>query len=254
MLALLLGVLAAAIIGVGIDMNHPPIDRPKNEFQLPMNQVGGGVTPQAVKMKPLSDFKYEHIVRQAYDYSCGSAALTTVLRFHLGMDVTEQQAMEGMLANGEREKIIARRGFSLLDMKRYVATLGSVSAGFRAEMSDLERLEEPAIVPIDWAGFKHFVVFRGIRNGRVLLADPSAGHIAFSVDDFAKLWDRNTLFVIYPSKTQPTIASSLKLTDHELGLIDPDLVREDSAIKADDHSPGLQQAVDRGLGILTRKQ
>jgi predicted double-glycine peptidase len=252
MLMIFLGVLAAAIIGMGVDQLHPPVDRPKNEFQLPMKTVGGGVTPEAVSMKPLSDFKYEHIVRQAYDYSCGSAALTTILRFHLGIDVTEQQVMEGMLEHGEKDKIIQRRGFSLLDMKRYVASLGSVGAGFRAEVSDLQKLEEPAIVPIDYAGSKHFVVFRGIRNGRVLLADPSAGHIAFSVDDFAKLWDRNTLFVIYPSKTHPAVASSLKLSDHELGLIDPDLVRTDAAIQADDRSVGLNQAVERGLGVLTR--
>jgi predicted double-glycine peptidase len=252
MLMIFLGVLAVAIIGFGVNENHPPVDRPKNEYALPMKQVGGGVSPQAVAMKPLSDFKFDHIVKQAYDYSCGSAALTTILRFHLGIDVTEQQVMEGMLAHGERDKIIQRRGFSLLDMKRYVATLGSVGAGFRAEMSDLEKLEEPAIVPIDYAGSKHFVVFRGIRHGRVLLADPSAGHIAFSVEDFAKLWDRNTLFVIYPSTTHPAVASSLRLTDHELGLIDPDLVRTDEALRMDDRSVGLDQAVDHGLGMITR--
>ncbi len=254
MLLLFLGVVAAAIIGFGVETNHPPVDRPQTEFQLPMEKVGGGVTPAAVAIKPNSEFKFEHIVRQAYDYSCGSAALTTLLRYHLGLDVTEQQAMEGMLANGERDKIIARRGFSLLDMKRYVATLGSVGAGFRAEMSDLEKLEEPAIVPIDYAGFKHFVVFRGIRNGRVLLADPSAGHIAFSTADFAKLWDRNTLFVIYPSTTKPLVTSSLKLTDHEMGMIDPDQVRDDTALAHADNHPGLDQAVDRGIGILTRRQ
>jgi len=254
MIMLFLGVLAAAIIGFGVDKVHPPVDRPKTEFQLPMNTVSPSLAPEAYTVRPLSEFKYEHIVRQAYDYSCGSAALTTILRFHLGLDVSEQQAMEGMLANGERDKIIARRGFSLLDMKRYVATLGSVGAGFRAEMSDLRKLEEPAIVPIQYAGFKHFVVFRGIRGERVYIADPSIGHIAFSVDDFAKLWDNGTLFVIYPSKTHPVVDSALKLTDHELGTIDSDQFRDDIATRMNDHTPGLNQAVERGLGTLTRHQ
>jgi len=254
MLMILLGVLAAAIIGAGVDAVHPPLDRPATEFALNMNKVGGGLSPQKATIRPLSELKYEHIVRQAYDYSCGSAALTTILRFHLGLDITEQQAMDGMMTNGERDKIIARRGFSLLDMKRYVATLGSNSQGFRAEMADLVKLEEPAIVPIDYAGSKHFVVFRGVQNGRVLLADPSAGHIAFSLDDFAKLWDRNTLFVIYPSKTKPAVESSLKLTDRELGMIDTDLVREDAALGPADNRAALVRAAETGLGYMFRRQ
>ena len=59
-----------------------------------------------------------------YDFSCGSGALVTVINSYLGLNVTEQAAMEGMMAHGEKEKIIERRGFSMLDMKRYVLTLG----------------------------------------------------------------------------------------------------------------------------------
>lgn len=32
--------------------------------------------------------------------------------------------MEGLLRYGEADKIVQRRGFSLLDMKRYAAALG----------------------------------------------------------------------------------------------------------------------------------
>ena len=98
-----------------------------------MAAVGGGVAPQPVTIRPYSEFKFENIVHQAYDYSCGSAALVTVINNYLGILVTEQQAMEGMLAHGEREKIIERRGFSLLDMKRYVASLGATGAGYRGD-------------------------------------------------------------------------------------------------------------------------
>jgi predicted double-glycine peptidase len=51
-------------------------------------------------------------------------------------------------------------------------------------------------VPIDYAGSKHFVVLRGIRDGVVYIADPSAGNIVFSVEEFARWWDKNTLFII----------------------------------------------------------
>jgi hypothetical protein len=121
-------------------------------------------------------------------------------------------------------------------------------------MNDLAQLKSPGIVPIDYAGFKHFVVFRGVRDGRVFLADPSAGHIVFSVEEFAKLWDRNTLFVLYPPKDKTTLAR-LSLSDRELGVIDGDLVRPEAVLPQLDRIDALQRAVQSGLGIFTlRKQ
>jgi predicted double-glycine peptidase len=245
---LFLGPLATAISGAGLVSQVPPADRPVDQFELPMGAVGGGAVPEPARIRPYAEFKFEHIVRQAYDYSCGSAALTTVLRYHLGYEVNEQQAMEGMLAHGERDKIVERRGFSLLDMKRYAATLGSDSAGFKAETADLRQLTQPAIVPIDYAGFKHFVVLRGVRDEKVYLADPSAGHIVFSVSEFEALWDRNTLFLIYPNKLKPPVPSQLALTDRELGVIDTDLVRDPSRLLAPDRKDALERAVQQGLG------
>ena len=255
MLLILLGVVAAAIIGAGVGSRATPLNRPPLDYEINVAKMNatGGVSPESVQVFPNEYFKYRHIVHQAYDYSCGSAALTTVLQFHLGLAVTEQDAMKGMLEHGEQEKIIARRGFSLLDMKRYVATLGSDSGGFRGDMSDLAKLDQPAIVPIDYAGFKHFVVVKGIRDGKVFIADPSAGNIAFSAQEFAGLWDKGTLFVIYPSRTHAAVQSSLALTDKELGVISPDLVREDIALRPVDNRDALEHAVQSGLGTLTFK-
>jgi uncharacterized protein len=254
MLLILLGVVAAAILGAGVVSRHEPLNHPPLEYELNVAKMNGGLAPEPVQVFPNQYFKYRHIVHQAFDYSCGSAALTTVLEYHLGLAVTEKDAMEGMLAHGESDKIIARRGFSLLDMKRYVATLGSDSAGFRGDINDLATLGQPAIVPIDYAGFKHFVVVKGIRDGKVYIADPSAGNIAFSVAEFSGLWDKGTLFVIYPSKTRPAVQSSLSLTDQELGVISPDLVREDVALRPADNRDALERAVQSGLGTLQFKR
>ena len=86
-----------------------------------------------VRVEPLVEQKFRNIVRQAYDYSCGSAALTTVLNFYLGRTLSERQVMEGLLHYGESERIVERRAFSMLDMKRLVTALGYPSGGFRAQ-------------------------------------------------------------------------------------------------------------------------
>jgi hypothetical protein len=139
-------------------------------------------------------------------------------------------------------------------MKRYMLTLGADAAGFRAELSDLASLQQPGIVPIDYAGFKHFVVFRGIRDGKVFIADPSAGHVVFSVEEFASLWDRRTLFLLYPPKSQPQTLAKLSLSDRELGVVDGDLIRPEAVLPQIDRTEALQRAVQSGLGVFTLRR
>ena len=153
---------------------------------------------EPVLIKPAVEDQFKGIVRQAYDYSCGSAALTTLLNGYVdvGVNMTEQQVMNGLLKFGETEKIVERRSFSLLDMKRFVGAIGFESGGYKGEFSDLVQQAQPAIVPISYAGFKHFVVFKAYKNGRVYVADPALGNISFDETRFKDIWENNTLFLI----------------------------------------------------------
>ncbi|EON92880.1 peptidase C39, bacteriocin processing [Marinobacter lipolyticus SM19] len=171
-----------------------------------------------VRVEPLVEQKFRNIVRQAYDYSCGSAALTTVLNFYLGRTLNERQVMEGLLHYGESERIVQRRAFSMLDMKRLVTALGYPSGGFKASIEDLIDLDHPAIVPIHHAGFKHFVVLRAIRDDRVYLADPAVGNISFTLAQFEEKWDDNVLFIVFPGSDQPL--DYLELKEEDLRFID----------------------------------
>jgi predicted double-glycine peptidase len=58
-------------------------------------------------------------------------------------------------------------------MKRFVTALRSREWGISGEFSDLIKQGQPAIVPISYAGFKHFVVYKAYKNGRVYVADPA---------------------------------------------------------------------------------
>ncbi len=183
---------------------HPTGDGPLRERGLPV--------------KPVSEFRYHNVTRQAYDYSCGSAALTTVLNQYLGRQFQERQIMEGLLRFGETEKIVQRRGFSLLDMKRLATALGHPSGGFKAEIKDIKTLDHPAIVPIAYGGFKHFVVLKKYQNGHVFVADPALGNISFTESKFLEVWDQNVLFIVFPNGFEPQ--DGLELTDYDLRLLD----------------------------------
>jgi len=142
---------------------------------------------EAVEVKPALLDQFQGIVRQAYDYSCGSAALTTLLNGYVGTQLDEQQVMSGLMKFGETDKIVERRSFSLLDMKRFVSALGLESGGYRGEFKDLVNQDQPAIVPISYKGYK---------NGRVYVADPALGNISFEERRFQDIWENNTLFLI----------------------------------------------------------
>ena len=45
-------------------------------------------------------------------------------------------------------------------------------------------------------GYNHFVVVKGLRDGRVLVGDPSGGTRAMTQAAFERLWTNGILFVI----------------------------------------------------------
>lgn len=240
-LTLVMAMMAMANVG----LTETQRELPEGIYQVSTNLTS--TQHEMLKVRPLDEIKRTDMIHQAYDYSCGSAALTTVMNFFLGENLQENEVMEGMLKYGEKDKIVQRRGFSLLDMKRYVATLGYKGAGFKAEIQDLVDLRQPGLVTIQYAGFKHFVVFRELRDGHVYLADPSMGKISFTVEHFKSLWDGNVLFLVYPkSNTEPV--NKLALSDEDLRIMDADRIRQTVWAKTPYWDETFQNKVDAAAG------
>jgi predicted double-glycine peptidase len=137
----------------------------------------------------LQERRWKHVVQQALDISCGSAALATIINYQFDDQVAEETIIRTVLANVKADEVRKRGGFSMLDLKRVGAALGYTVKGYKVSFEQLVRLDVPALVPITVRGFKHFVVFRGaLEDGRVLLADPSFGNIVLVRDDFDRIW------------------------------------------------------------------
>lgn len=143
---------------------------------------------QAPHVRSLTDFRYTGVVRQQWDLSCGAAAIATILTYQLGHPVSEREVALAMLHRTSPKLVRARLGFSLFDLKVYAATLGFGAAGFGSmNLDDLDAIA-PAIVPVRMHGFRHFVVYRGRRGDRVLLADPSFGNRTMPEWSFRAVW------------------------------------------------------------------
>jgi predicted double-glycine peptidase len=147
-------------------------------------------------VRSLLEIRREGVVVQQWDLSCGAAALATVLTYGLKDPITEKSVAQGMLRGTDALRVKVRGGFSLLDMKRFAESRGHTAQGFRnVSMEELLRMQNP-IVPIDEHGDPHFVVVRGLRDGRVDIADPGFGNRLMSVERFSSAWKEGIAFVV----------------------------------------------------------
>jgi predicted double-glycine peptidase len=154
-----------------------------------------------VLVKPLRSMRAlrtEGMFLQQTDFSCGAAALATVLREHYGFDVDEASVIAGMLPFSDIETV-RRAGFSLLDMRKFVESIGLRGRGFKVGIERLFDLKVPAITLIERDGYKHFVVIKRAAQGRVFVADPSYGHRTIRIEDFAEQWSGVLLAVTGPN-------------------------------------------------------
>jgi len=156
--------------------------------------VSAGGANARTPVESLAERNNTAIVRQQHDFSCGSAAVATLLTYHYGLHTSESDAFRAMWEVGEQDRI-RKLGFSLLEMKRYVESLGMKADGFRLTLDRIQEIGVPGIALIDVKGYRHFVVIKGITDKTVLVGDPSRGVVSKPRKEFEKHWDGVILFI-----------------------------------------------------------
>lgn len=187
-------ILAASPTDKSIAQNtRSPIRDPVRSFQR-----------QVVSWTEIRD---QNVVLQQKDFSCGAAALATVLRYYWGKDIQEEDVLESLTRTLKPEALKDRtkNGLSLADLKVLSDRMGYDAAV--GKLDSLQKLSEskiPLIVPVKLGGTDHFVVYRGMCNGFVFLADPIRGNLRLCESEFEKAWIKNAVLVV----TLPDMTSS----------------------------------------------
>ena len=201
-----------------------------------------GSVPVSKPVRTFRDLRFRELVQQRYDFSCGTAALATLLHHGYGYDaVSEVELIKRMMVGADPQQIV-RNGFSMLDMKRYVESIGLKGHGFRIEADALYRLRMPVIALMDIKGYKHFVLVKGAEAGRVFVADPALGHRVVFEDEFVRGWNGIVFAVLADrplredsylvnSRTSPALSRRVDALDRatstprvvEFGLVAADL-------------------------------
>jgi predicted double-glycine peptidase len=155
--------------------------------------LDGGV--YRVPVSSVKERSYQTVMKQQYDYSCGSAAVATLLRYHYNVTLDLENVFQNMYEHGDQEQI-NELGFSLLDIKNYLLSEGFQAEGIRLTLDEfLEQARVPAIVMIQTDGYKHFVVLKGAKDNKVLLGDPATGLKTMSRTQFETIWE-GVFFII----------------------------------------------------------
>ena len=151
--------------------------------------------PYVRQVESMQEARYRNMVRQHTDYSCGAAALATILRYAYHLKVDETTVIQGMMGVSD-EALVRQRGFSLLDIKHYVESLGMRGRGYRVNEERLRSLRVPGLVLMDVNGFRHFVVLKQIHGNTAELADPMLGNRSLALTEFMKAWPSHAVFVV----------------------------------------------------------
>lgn len=149
-------------------------------------------------VESMREGRFRHIVRQQTDYSCGASALATILRYGYHLNADEATVIQGMLGIADAE-LVAQRGFSLLDIKRYVESIGMRGRGYRISEDRLRSLRVPGLVLMDVRGFRHFVVLKQVVGDYAEIADPILGNRSIPVAEFLESWPSRAVFVVIGS-------------------------------------------------------
>lgn len=161
--------------------------------------------------------KRRNVVMQQRDYSCGAAALATLLQYHWGDNVSELEILVHVVRMLTPEEMRERveNGLSLTDLRRVSVKMGYQATIGKLSIDKLKESKIPLVVGVVVNGFDHFVVYRGMDDRFVYVADPARGNVRTPIDEFQKQWQQNAVLVVVKPGGDLQKVSPLAVQDSE---------------------------------------
>lgn len=148
----------------------------------------------AIPVQSWIEIKNEQLSRQNYDYSCGSASLSTILTYFYKQNVSEKEIldavmkMKGLTKNSTFEAYKKANGLSFLDLSVFAFSKGFRALGLALDIEALKKLKIPVILYVKIRDNEHFTVLKGIDDAYAYLADPSFGNTKVKLSKFKEMF------------------------------------------------------------------
>jgi len=162
---------------------------------LALSVCAPGLAYEGPRIQSMQQLKFSGIQRQTLDYSCGAAALTILLNQYFGDSVREQDLLADIVYRLPPEEMVNRiqEGFSMLDLKTAAENAGYDATGILLPKESVGLLPGPVIILLRRETLNHFVVLKGVQQGRAFLADPARGHLRIPLHELFEQWHGETL-------------------------------------------------------------
>lgn len=134
----------------------------------------------SVPVKTWKETRYDQVIRQQHEFSCGAAALATLLTYYYGIQISEEEVLKAVNKEG---------WLSLADIQQVLPRYGMKGIGLALNYDQLTKLKIPVILYIENPAGPHFAVLRGLTDHTVWVADPANGNIIFPLNKFLEKWE-----------------------------------------------------------------
>jgi predicted double-glycine peptidase len=136
------------------------------------------------------------------------------------------ESLDQLLTAKEADDRI-KNGLAMSDLRRAAVKLGYQSVVGTTTFAKLGEMKVPAIVGIQPAGHKHFVVLKGTFGDYVYLADPIRGNIRMPNWEFIEQWQKKAILVVYKPGEKIKSYSPLSLTEADIcrGELNDQIIR-----------------------------
>ncbi len=140
------------------------------------------------------EIKNNNLVRQNFDYSCGSASLSTILKYFYNQNISEKDVLENILEykgfNKKDSNKLENSDFALsfLDLVQYLQTINFKAIGIALDFNNLTKLQIPVIIFVKIRNNEHFTIYKKADANYIYLADPSFGNIKIKKAKFIEMF------------------------------------------------------------------
>ncbi|AEB12647.1 C39 family peptidase [Marinithermus hydrothermalis] len=141
---------------------------------------------------PYCALRYTHVVGQTDWYTCGAAAVATLLTYYYADPATEREVLEIAFKETQAAGKDPLKGLTALALKRALEQRGYAVKAYRVNLEQLVAYFEAGGLPLIahvTQPQRHFLVIAGLlrdprtRRPHLLLADPSWGRRVLEVED-----------------------------------------------------------------------
>ena len=140
-----------------------------------------------------------NLTKQQYDYSCGSASLSTILTYYYQYNISEKDILDSLLtlkgidttqkeALQDNQALRDGIGFSFADLAAFAQEKGFKATGLALDLPSLSQLKIPVIIYVNVRDMEHFSVYKGMDSQFVYLTDPSFGNIKVKLAKFQEMF------------------------------------------------------------------